>query len=78
MRAVIFGGTGQIGRALAIEMAQAGWRVEAVVRGRPLAPEVLASGVKPVQAGDNRAALVAREYDAVVDTLCSRRRMRRI
>ena len=69
MRALIFGGTGQIGRATAIEFAQAGWQVDAVTRGRDLAPEVRALGVTPLAAGPSRAALVARGYDAVVDTL---------
>ena len=69
MRALIFGGTGQIGRALALELAQAGWQVDAVVRGRPLAEEVLAAGVQPLAAGASRAALVVRGYDAVIDTL---------
>lgn len=69
MRALIFGGTGQVGRAVAMTLAQAGWQVEAVVRGRGLASEVLALGVRPVAAGPSRAALVARVYDAVVDTL---------
>jgi nucleoside-diphosphate-sugar epimerase len=69
MRALIFGGTGQVGRATAMEFAQAGWQVDAVTRGRDLAPEVLALGVSPLAAGTSRAALVARGYDAVVDTL---------
>lgn len=69
MKALIFGGTGQIGRALALELARGGWQVDAVVRTRPLDPTVLAQGVRPVQAGPNRAALVARGYDAVIDTL---------
>ena len=69
MRALIFGGTGQIGRATALEFARAGWQVDAVTRSRPLAPEVLALGVHPLPAGPNRAALIARGYDAVIDTL---------
>ena len=68
MDALIFGATGQVGRAVALELAQAGWQVAAVTRGRALAPEALALGVVPVAAGPNRAALVARGYDAVVDT----------
>ena len=69
MRALIFGGTGQIGRATALEFARAGWQVDAVTRSRPLAPEVLALGVHPLPAGPTRAALIARGYDAVIDTL---------
>ena len=68
MDALIFGATGQVGRAVALELAQSGWQVAAVTRGRALAPEALALGVVPVAAGPNRAALVARGYDAVVDT----------
>ncbi|MEO8243973.1 MAG: sugar nucleotide-binding protein [bacterium] len=70
MRALVFGGSGQIGRAVAMELAEAGWQVEAVVRGgRSLAPEVLALGVTPLAALASRAALISRGYDAVVDTL---------
>ncbi len=69
MRALIFGGSGQIGRATALDLARAGWQVDAVTRGRPLAPEVLALGVTPLPAGPNRAVVVARGYDAVIDTL---------
>ena len=45
MRALVFGGSGQIGRAVAVDLAQAGWQVDAVVRaGRPLPAEAVSAG----------------------------------
>ena len=69
MRALIFGGTGQVGRAVTMAFAQGGWQVHAVTRGRDLAPEVLALAVTPLQANASRASLIAAGYDAVIDTL---------
>jgi nucleoside-diphosphate-sugar epimerase len=69
MRALVFGGSGQIGRAVAMALAGEGWQVDSVAR-RPLAAEVIALGVTPRAPADRRAALVTRGYDAVVDTLC--------
>ncbi len=68
MRALIWGGGGQIGRAVALDLAQAGWQVDAVTRSA-LAPDILALGVIALSPTANRAATVARGYDAVIDTL---------
>ena len=64
MRALIFGGGGQIGRAVALTLRQAGWQVDAVTRS----PHLLAAGVTPLPPA-RRAAHMARGYDAVIDTL---------
>ena len=68
MRALIWGGGGQVGRALALDLARAGWQVDAVTRSA-LALEVLALGVTALPPPPSRAAAVARGYDAVIDTL---------
>lgn len=68
MRALIWGGGGQIGRAVGLDLAQAGWQVDAVTRSA-LAPDILAMGVTALPPTANRAATVARGYDAVIDTL---------
>lgn len=65
MRALIFGGGGQIGRAVAQDLAKAGWHVDAVTRSPPL----LVPGVTPLAPAASRAAHVARGYDAVIDTV---------
>lgn len=68
MRALIWGGGGQIGRAAAMDLARAGWQVDAVTRSN-LPPEVLALGVTALAPTNSRAATVVRGYDAVIDTL---------
>lgn len=65
MRALILGGGGQIGRAVAQDLARAGWQVDAVTRS----PHLLPPGVTPLPPSANRATHVARGYDAVIDTL---------
>lgn len=69
MKALVFGGSGQIGRALAAALALAGWQVSAATRaGRTLPPELTALGIRHVDA-DQRPALIARGWDAVIDPL---------
>lgn len=69
MKALIFGGSGQIGQACAEALIRAGWQVTATTReGRPLPAALAASGAVRVDAGP-RAALIARGWDAVIDTL---------
>lgn len=70
MRALIFGGGGQVGRAVALELAGTGWQVDAVTRGgRALDAPLVALGVNRLDAAASRSELVGRGYDAVVDTL---------
>lgn len=70
MRALVFGCSGQVGRAVAMEFARAGWQVDAVVRGGRALPDGLASlQVQRLEAGENRASLMKKGYDAVCDTL---------
>lgn len=69
MRALVFGGTGQIGRAVAADLARAGWQVDAVTHQRPLSEDALALGIRPISLGPSRAALVSRGYDAVFDPM---------
>ena len=69
MRALVFGGSGQIGRAVAIRLAQAGWQVTATTRGgRALPDDLVALGVARAETGP-KAALIARGWDAVMDPL---------
>lgn len=68
MRALIWGGGGQIGRAVALDLARAGWQVDAVTR-TALAPDLLALGIAALLPTPTRATTVARGYDAVIDTL---------
>ena len=65
MRALIFGGGGQIGRAVAQDLVQAGWQVDAVTRS----PDLVVPSVTALPPAPNRATHVARGYDAVIDTL---------
>jgi nucleoside-diphosphate-sugar epimerase len=72
MRALVWGASGQVGRAVALELARAGWQVFAVARGgRVLAPDLLAAGVQPEPPAESRAALIRRlgPLDAVIDPL---------
>ena len=72
MRAVVFGASGQVGRAAAAELARAGWQVAAVVRGgRDLPAELAALGVVRHEPGSSRAALIGQMggADAVLDPL---------
>lgn len=70
MRALVFGGGGQVGRAVAAEFVRGGWQVDAVVRGgRPLSADLAALDVQRLDPGASRAALMRKGYDAVCDTL---------
>ncbi len=71
-RALVFGASGQIGRAVAAELLASGWQVDAVTRGRPL-PSELAEDARHLIMGDSRAAMIAARpsgYDGVFDPLC--------
>jgi nucleoside-diphosphate-sugar epimerase len=72
MRAVVFGASGQVGRAAAAAMARSGWQVTGVVRGgRALPAELAALGVTRHDPAETRAALIGAlgGADAVFDAL---------
>jgi nucleoside-diphosphate-sugar epimerase len=72
MRALVFGASGQVGRAIARDLAEAGWQVHATSRtNRPLAEGLAGLGVQAEPAEASRAALIRRlgALDAVVDPL---------
>lgn len=72
MKAVVFGASGQVGRAAAAALARAGYQVAGVVRGgRPLPAELLALGVTRHDPMETRAALIRQlgGAEAVFDAL---------
>jgi nucleoside-diphosphate-sugar epimerase len=67
MRALVFGGSGQIGRAVAQRLAQQGWQVSATLRaGRDLPKTLVELGVHRLDAAP-RAALIRGGWDVVID-----------
>lgn len=70
-KALVFGGSGQMARALVPVLAEKGWVVEVVTRaGRPL-PQVLEGYCRQVPSLENRAAMIGAGggYDAVFDPM---------
>lgn len=67
MRALVLGASGQMGRAVALELATRGWQVTAATRGGRALPEVLAGRVAAVAQTGSDAALIASlpPFDAV-------------
>jgi nucleoside-diphosphate-sugar epimerase len=77
MRAVILGGTGAIGGATALRLANAGWEVEVTGRTAALMPQdLMAAGVRfhAIERGDTAAieSLVGPGADVLVDLLAYR------
>jgi nucleoside-diphosphate-sugar epimerase len=69
-RALLVGGTGQIGRAAATALAGSGWRVAVLDRGRrELPPELECLGVERVVADRDDPAALARAVGGGVDAL---------
>ena len=70
-RALVLGGTGQLGSAVAAELLRHGWAVDAAsASGRPLPPDLVSLGARRVCArGRSRRTLVeeAAGYDGVFD-----------
>lgn len=72
-KALVFGASGQIGAAVAAELACHGWSVDAVTRGGRGLPFPAPEGVRLLQMQDDRAAVIrakAGGYDGVFDPLC--------
>lgn len=69
MRALVIGGSGQIGQAVAAALTRAGWQVTATTRaGRDLPGTLRGLGVQRADGADT-APLLAKGWDAVIDTL---------
>lgn len=68
MRGLVLGASGQIGRAVALEMMAHGWQVDAVTRNGRSLPKEIAAARHVAEAP--RADLIAAEaYDAVIDPI---------
>jgi nucleoside-diphosphate-sugar epimerase len=67
-RALVFGGSGQTGRAIAAALLDSGWQVDAATRASTLPPEVAAATLVP-RAATRADTIRAGHYDAVIDTL---------
>jgi nucleoside-diphosphate-sugar epimerase len=69
-RAVVLGGTGVVGRAIALRLARAGWHVDVTGRNAANMPDDLrAAGVEFSQADSRDAAQVAAAFGAGADLL---------
>ncbi len=68
MKALVLGGSGQMGRAVAKALAAAGWQVDAATGGGRALPVSLA-GVRRIDAGP-LAAMLGRGADLVFDPFC--------
>jgi nucleoside-diphosphate-sugar epimerase len=69
MRALVLGGSGQIGIAMAEALTRAGWQVTATTRNeRALPPSLSSLGVQRAD-GDTRHRLIGQGWDLVIDTL---------
>jgi nucleoside-diphosphate-sugar epimerase len=67
-RALVFGGSGQTGRAIAAALLDKGWQVDATTRALALPPDIAAATRVPHT--ETRADTIrAGHYDAVIDTL---------
>lgn len=71
MKAIVFGGSGQMGRAVALDLLVQGWQVSVVTRGgRGLDAALLDAGAEGLAgSGQGRAALIGDGADAVFDPL---------
>lgn len=67
-RALVFGGSGQTGRAMALALLADGWDVDATSRAPALPPAIAAAGHVP-RASTRALTIRAGHYDAVIDTL---------
>lgn len=72
MEAIVFGAGGQMGRAVALALADAGWSVRGVTRGNRALDRALqhADVVRVADAGQTRVALIGAGADLVFDPLC--------
>lgn len=61
-RALLFGGSGQVGAAVLARLLHAGWEVDALSRGS----QVPAPGLRWLRGGFDAMPAVARRYDAIV------------
>lgn len=69
-RALVFGGSGQIGTAVSETLLDAGWQVVAAARsGRPIPPELTGRGLSAVDAREKPVAAVLDEIGTPVDAL---------
>ena len=68
--AVVFGAGGQMGRAVALTLIAAGWRVRAVTRGGRALPAGLHGAIAVDGTGQSRAQVIGAGADAVFDPLC--------
>jgi nucleoside-diphosphate-sugar epimerase len=70
MEALVFGASGQMGRAVARSLLDAGWTVRAVTRGgRPLSPG-LEGAIAVDGTGRTRAQIIGQGADALFDPFC--------
>ena len=69
-RALVLGGTGLVGRAIALRLARAGWRVDVTGRDATNMPDDLRdAGVEFTQADSHDAARVAAAFGDGADLL---------
>jgi nucleoside-diphosphate-sugar epimerase len=66
-RALVFGGSGQVGRAVIAALTAAGWEVEATTAAESLPPGLAARRLP--RPASRAAAIRAGRYDGVVDTM---------
>lgn len=72
MRALVFGGTGQLGHAVAKQLLETGWQVKIVTRsGRPPASDLMEKGGVPIDGANRSSAEVVladnENFDAIFD-----------
>ena len=67
-RALVFGGSGQTGRAIAAALLAKGWQVDATTR-MPTLPAEIAAATHVPRLGTRADTIRAERYDAVIDTL---------
>jgi nucleoside-diphosphate-sugar epimerase len=67
-RALIFGGSGQVGRAIAAALLEDGWQVDATTHA-PALPTEIGAASKLQPARTRAEAIRAGRYDAVIDTM---------
>lgn len=68
LHALVFGGSGQTGRAIAAALLAKGWQVEVTTRAATLPPEIAGATHVP-HAGTRADTIRAGRYDAVIDTV---------
>ncbi len=67
-RALVFGGSGQVGRSIAAALLRSGWQVDATSAAARL-PPVIANARRVPHLASRAATIRAGRYDAVVDTM---------